>query len=501
VSTANPSEHRLARLTVRADLRYFPAVDRFVRSLAEIAGLDAAAVERLALIVEEALANVVEHAFLPGEEGELDVLVLHRPGQLVVAVEDQGLPFDPASVQPGEETGLGMTLMRAFADELRFVNLGKGGKRVELVKYLPARDVGESLSAEERAAVPLQEQAEVAKSDAPVSLRLMREDQAVDLARLVYRVYGYSYAGDFIYYPERIRERFGEGLMHSCVAVTEAGELVGHIGLQLERPDATIGEIAQAVVDPRFRGRKLFEQMQRVLLEHARSLGLYGAYSEAVTVHPYTQRGNLALGAGEIGLMFGYSPQKTVFKGINEHQAQRQTALLMYRNISPGPVRPINPPFHHLSMVQQIFAHNGLERILVSPRKASSGPPLVGHSSVEVRARPEWGHAVISVREFGADLLPLVKLRLRELCLNRIEAIFIDLPLGHPATAHSCAPLEALGFFFSGVIPEMSAAGDVLRLQYLNNVAIDPSRIQVASDFGRDLLDYVASQMAQGLAL
>jgi serine/threonine-protein kinase RsbW len=47
-----------------------------------------------------------------------------------------------------------------------------------------------------------------------------------------------------------------------------------------------------------------------------------------------------------------------------------------------------------------------------------------------------------------------------------------------------------LGFFFSGVIPEMSQ-GDMLRLQYLNNVDMDLENIQVASDFGKELLDYV----------
>ncbi|MCD6176727.1 MAG: hypothetical protein J7K29_02705 [Candidatus Cloacimonetes bacterium] len=33
--------------------------------------------------------------------------------------------------------------------------------------------------------------------------------------------------------------------------------------------------------------------------------------------------------------------------------------------------------------------------------------------------------------------------------------------------------------------------GDVLRLQYLNNVEIDPNKIVAASDFGKELADYV----------
>jgi len=84
-----------------------------------------------------------------------------------------------------------------------------------------------------------------------------------------------------------------------------------------------------------------------------------------------------------------------------------------------------------------------------------------------------------------------VKFRLRELCLRRIDCVYIDLPMSHPATPKFCASMEMLGFFFAGVIPEMSE-GDVLRLQYLNNVDTDLGSIQIASDFGKELLDYVA---------
>ena len=494
------SENELARLKVSAELKYFPAMDGFVRSMATAAGLDEGAVGRLALIVEEAATNVIRHAFLPGERGEVELVVSLRPGQLVVAVEDRGMPFDPSRFHPSEEAGLGMKLMRAFADELRFVNLGKRGKRVELVKNLPLREVGDYLSEAERAAAPLQEQ-EVERVDTPVSLRPMRPDEAANLSRLVYRVYGYSYAGDFIYYPERVRERLESRVTMSWVAVTPTDEIVGHVALNLEFPQARVGEIAQAVVDPRFRGRKLFERMQRELLDSVAPKGMYGAYSEAVTVHPFTQKGSLALGAREIGFMFGYSPSKTRFKGIEEHQLQRQTALLMYRAINPAPRRVLYPPFHHEGMIRRLVQVNGLDRELVGAAGVVVPPAPPAHSTVEVRARPEWGNAVITVLQHGEDLLPLVRMHLRELCINHIEAIFLDLPLEEPGVASHCATLEALGFFFSGLVPELGSTGDVLRLQYLNNVAIDPARLKVASEFGRELLDYVASQMTQGLEM
>jgi len=120
-------------------------------------------------------------------------------------------------------------------------------------------------------------------------------------------------------------------------------------------------------------------------------------------------------------------------------------------------------------------------------RKLTDVPPS---SQVDVRVQTDASRAFMLVKQYGADLEELVKFRLRELCLRRIDCIYIDLPLSHPATQKFCASLEMLGFFFAGVIPEMSD-GDVLRLQYLNNVDVDLENTQIASDFGKEMLDYV----------
>ena len=47
------------------------------------------------------------------------------------------------------------------------------------------------------------------------------------------------------------------------------------------------------------------------------------------------------------------------------------------------------------------------------------------------------------------------------------------------------------------IIPEAhggAASGDVLRLQYLNNVEIKPDDVHTASDFGRELLALIFRQ-------
>ena len=115
------SEEQIARVTVSADSGLLEPVIEFVGRMTHRLGLvDTGQIEGA---VELVCLNVIEHAFGPDEEGSLDVYVLRGAGQVVVAVEDQGLPFDYSRLQEGEDGTVLETLHRSF-DEVRFVNLG-----------------------------------------------------------------------------------------------------------------------------------------------------------------------------------------------------------------------------------------------------------------------------------------------------------------------------------------------------------------------------------------
>ena len=128
--------------------------------------------------------------------------------------------------------------------------------------------------------------------------------------------------------------------MRSCVAVTSGGEFVGHLAVRVERPDSLVGEAGQAVVDPRFRGHHLFPRMKTFLAEHASERGMYGLYSEATAVHPYSQRANLNLGAKETGFLLGYIPASVSYKEIGEdREGRRGSVALFYMRTNPEPER------------------------------------------------------------------------------------------------------------------------------------------------------------------
>jgi len=481
-------EQQVARITLVAKVEFLPAVASFVREISVKLGLSDDDIEQLELVVEEACMNVIEHAFDPDEQGFFDVVILRKPGQVVVAVEDQGLPFDFRKFDVEKESGLGTILMKAFADEIHFLNLGRRGKRVELVKKLPYRDVEAYISEEEKdRALPL---ASVPK-DVPITIRLMKPDDSVDLARCVYRCYGYTYANSDVYFPDRVREFLESDLLISYVALSPDDEVVGHIAIRKEYPDARIGERGQAVVDPRYRGHGLLNKLISASVENARNRGMYGTYGQAVTVHPYSQKAAFSIGARETGVLLGFTPATMFFKKIqDENRQQRQTVVLLYTRLNEEPCRDVYPPFHHRAIIRRIYERNNFRRNIIEPPdvKELSDVPL--SSQVDVRVQTDANRAFMLVKQYGADLEELVKFRLRELCLRRIDCIYIDLPLPHPAIQKFCASLEMLGFFFGGVIPEM-LDGDVFRLQYLNNVDVDLENTQIASDFGKELLDYV----------
>ncbi|MFC1904492.1 GNAT family N-acetyltransferase [Chloroflexota bacterium] len=481
-------EQQVARITLVAKIEILPAVVSFVREISIKLGLADNDIGRLELVVEEACMNVIKHAFDPGEQGSFDVVILRKPGKVVVAVEDQGLPFDFRRFDTNKESGLGVILMKAFADEINFQNLGRRGNRVEFTKNLPYKDVEAYISEKEKdRALPIPP----VPRDIPLTIRLMEPDDSVDLARCVYRCYGYTYANSDVYFPDKVRELLKSGLLISHVALDPDGDVIGHLAIRKEYPEAKTGERGQAVVDPRYRGHGLLKKLVSYSVAHAKYMGMYGTYGEAVTVHTYSQKAALSIGARETGVLLGFIPATMLFRKIQEeHRQQRQAAILFYTRINEEPWRDVYPPFHHQAILRRIYERNNFKRNIMNALDVKEQADVSPTSQVDIKVQTEANWAFMFVAQYGADLEELVKFRLRELCLRRIDCIYIDLPLSHPSTQKFCASLEMLGFFFAGVIPEMSE-GDVLRLQYLNNVDIDQDNIQIASDFGKELLDYV----------
>ncbi|EME23105.1 ATP-binding protein [Rhodococcus triatomae] len=84
------------------------------------------------LATYEALANVVEHAYPPGEQGTFDLLAVYRAedGVLSIVIVDRGTWRPPSAHNPARR-GQGLRLIRALCDSVR-VEPRDGGTEIEL---------------------------------------------------------------------------------------------------------------------------------------------------------------------------------------------------------------------------------------------------------------------------------------------------------------------------------------------------------------------------------
>ena len=98
--------------------------------------------------------------------------------------------------------------------------------------------------------------------------------------------------------------------------------------------------------------------------------------------------------------------------------------------------------------------------------------------------------ARMMISRCGQNILEELKIKVKELCLKKIEILNLYLNLSDPLTCLYATQIEKLGFFFAGILPSGFADGDALILQYLNNVPIDYNAIRVESAIAAKLVAY-----------
>jgi serine/threonine-protein kinase RsbW len=197
------------------------------------------------------------------------------------------------------------------------------------------------------------------------------------------------------------------------------------------------------------------------------------------------------VGALETGFLLGWIPA-TVSNDAAAGARGRQSAALFYLKTNDGHERSVYAPARHRRMVEAILTRCELRGALADAPPATELP---GRTALAVDLEPGHNLAVVTVLVPGADLEEVVAAERHHLFHKGVDAVYVDLPLEQPATALVSEHLEALGVSFSGIFPNRRADGDVLRMQSLHRVRIDPGDVAVASDHGRELLDYVLADL------
>jgi hypothetical protein len=330
-------------------------------------------------------------------------------------------------------------------------------------------------------------------SNIDARFRFLRPEEATVLSKAIQAAYGESYDVRWVYDAEEVSRRLADGTYVSCVAETTDGELLCHEGMSLAAAGDAVGHSGQAVTMPAARGQHLFTRTKRFLMDWAAGQGMAGMYSEATAAHPYSQRANVELGAHETGFLLGWIPASVSNDAAGDGRGGRQSAALFYTKLNDGHERPVYAPERHREIVGQTLELCELRGTLAAP------PPdfaLEERTELHVAVDTDHSLALITGHAPGADLETAVAAERHHL-FHRLglDAVYLDLPLDAPATALVADRLERLGVSYAGVFPNSRCDGDVLRMQSLHRARIKADDVSVASEHGRELLDYVLADL------
>jgi serine/threonine-protein kinase RsbW len=322
-----------------------------------------------------------------------------------------------------------------------------------------------------------------------VNFRYLKPGEGSLLTDAIRAAYGDTYDVRWVYDAAEVEARLAAGTYVSFIAESAEGELLCHEGMELAAAGDAVGHSGQAVTMPAARGRHLFTQTKRHLMDWATERGLAGMYSEATAAHPYSQRANLELGAHETGFLLGWIPASVSNDAATDRRPRRQSAALFYTKLNDGHEREVYAPERHREVIGKTLELCELRGTLADP---PADMEMAERTDLHVEIDADHNLALITALEPGADLETAVAAERHHLFHSScLDAVYLDLPLENPATALLADHLERLGVSYAGIFPNNRTDGDVLRMQSLHRARITADDIEVASDHGRALLDYV----------
>ncbi len=459
------------------DPAFASLVESFTSDAARRSELSAEQERNLVQAVREGFAAIAQEALVESRES-LHFIASCAPTKLVVSIFERGLPIDDALARRDPR----WQSLLENVDAAHWRLHGTAGSELRLIVNRPpgldAPETAPPVAEEDVPLAPLQEYA----------IRRFQRSDAPGVARAFYLTYGYAYDLSAVYVPERLIELNESHRYVSIVAVTARGDVVGHYALAREG-DEPIADACGAVVVPAHRGRDLLNRLRDRAETEAIALGLAGYYSEPVTDHPRTQHASESFGAKACGITLGEAPRGFIARHLQlSTTTQRQSCMLYVKPLRAREARTIYASPRHRAMIEAIYEQLGLPVVL------SDGAPSKARGRLHEGITRSDAIGTIEIEVVGEETPDLARQAAEDLrATSRLGALYASLPLEDPGTPALCDAMESYGFFFSGVGPWMLGGKDALRLQ-MPLTPIDLSGLVVIGDFGKRLLDYVASE-------
>lgn len=320
-----------------------------------------------------------------------------------------------------------------------------------------------------------------------VSIRPLEAADAQALVACFERCYEGTYPADAFHDPDQVAERVAQGRLRSVVAVAAGDEVVGHMGLTLRPDGALTAEAGNTVVDPRYRGDQLAGRLAVELSRLCLELGMIGFHHYPTTAHPVMQKLAVSDGGVEMGVLLDYIPEQTRYVGFDAPEvAGRVAVTVVYQPLAEAPAGRVWLPDRHLELAETLYARAKLPREVTV---ADAGLPLTD-ARMALRFEERRGLLRVEVGMFGVDLRARVAAEAER---HAGCPVLVDLPLAEPSVGAATDALAEDGFCFGALLPEYTAAGDVLRLQRPSERSPAPD---LATPEARALLAYIIRDRA-----
>lgn len=134
-------------LTISSRYENLAQVTQFARAIALDFGLAEREADDVELAVDEAVTNVIEHAYQGNPSGIIHITCALRKNEFVVEIRDDGKPFDPRRYRSPRTSGpiseraiggLGLFFMRKLMDKVEFHHGRTHGNLTLMVKKVKA---------------------------------------------------------------------------------------------------------------------------------------------------------------------------------------------------------------------------------------------------------------------------------------------------------------------------------------------------------------------------
>ncbi len=493
------NQYRTSRISIQNTLDSVEPVIRYLRSVAALIGLDDKEIHRICYAVEETLENSILFDFEPDETEEIKLRISRIAAGLKVVISDHGIPRNPFAKPPrsldeiaadisfdtiaendGDQiSALSSFVIHSLLDRYTQVNRGKEGRSVEMVIFAAGGRITEDAAR--------------AETDHPADEKkfsLIRSATASDIigiSRLFYKSYGYSYVNDIVYYPERLTSAVASGMLRSSVAVSDTGEVIGHIALMEPHEGAEITEWGMAISDPACRGQGIMTALVEEIMQDPSLARYRGMFAHSVTNHAFTQKICAAHGFSDVALLVGFAGADLSFKKIHRRLRQRESTIISYKPLTTFETPRLFLPDHHREMITRLYRGIGVE-IEESREVPAAGPPAM--TRLRDTIVPSINIAEIVLEQAGEDLEEIIAGTTRKNCLARVDVIYLVIDLEDAQAAATVAAGEETGYIFAGIFPGYHH-NHALVMQYFNNLSFDYSLITTYSSLAEELKQYI----------